>query len=231
MMPATRPSAHHSTSVLTITRLRALIIQHWFRIAHNQKKNHALPTIKHKAFDSWTLLILGKVCQTKLQASKYQQLLGFLLYSFKIPVLKSVWLHWYSEFWSSIDCCRSKLLFNSKKLQNTGRKSTKPSKGELVKFKLPVTDAVKSYTWLYLARRSDLQGAPVLIWPCFNRQVHVHQISLWNYHYKKNKVDNRKTYRCKPNRKVSNESILSFTTTSKQRYRVSKWLCEVDKWR
>lgn len=23
------------------------------------------------------------------------------------------------------------------------------------------------FTWLYLARRSDLQGAPVLIWPCF----------------------------------------------------------------
>ena len=42
----------------------------------------------------------------------------------------------------------------------------------------------QQFTWLYLARRSDLQGAPVLIWPCLtNRDIYTDHISSSNIYH------------------------------------------------
>ena len=76
----------------------------------------------------------------------------------------------------------------------------------------------QQFTWLYLARRSDLQGAPVLIWPCLtNRDIYTDHISSSNIYHLilqtyKNEIILKYQYKVKSNKQEtipSNQILLT----------------------
>lgn len=81
-------------------------------------------------------------------------------------------------------------------------------------------------TWLYLARRSDLHGAPVLICPWqipddINMSWGIIYITL-NYEIKTKNIYLNDDYRRQTNRKISNERVLCLSAASNNKIVVMK---------
>jgi hypothetical protein len=74
---------------------------------------------------------------------------------------------------------------------------------------------LKLLAWLYLARRSDRQGAPVLIWPCHTKRWLPSEV-ISKALYVKGQIQDSKTYCGQTDCQISYERILSLTTTRTQ---------------